>query len=62
VASDSFDGLLPAPPLVTGVRGAAQPQCTTLVGNLYGDDLILSLAHAFQKQTDFHSRRPKLEV
>jgi Asp-tRNA(Asn)/Glu-tRNA(Gln) amidotransferase A subunit family amidase len=39
----------------------AQPQCTTLVGNLYADDLILSVAHAFQEKTDFHTRRPKLE-
>jgi Asp-tRNA(Asn)/Glu-tRNA(Gln) amidotransferase A subunit family amidase len=37
-----------------------QPICTVIIGNLYEDDKILSAAHAFQKATDFHSRRPSL--
>jgi Asp-tRNA(Asn)/Glu-tRNA(Gln) amidotransferase A subunit family amidase len=39
-----------------------QPQCTALVGRLFGDDLLLSVAHAFQSKTDFHARRPKIEA
>ena len=38
----------------------AQPICGVITGNLYNDDLILSVAHQFQKATDFHSRRPVL--
>ena len=37
-----------------------QPICAVITGNLYNDDLILSLGHQFQKVTDFHSRRPAL--
>lgn len=38
----------------------AQPICAVITGNLYHDDLILSVAHQFQKATDFHTRRPAL--
>ena len=44
----------PPPPL------NPQPICGVIVGNLYNDDLILSVAHQFQAQTDFHLRKPKL--
>jgi Asp-tRNA(Asn)/Glu-tRNA(Gln) amidotransferase A subunit family amidase len=37
-----------------------QPICTQIAGNLYNDDLILSVAHKFQTHTDFHTHRPKL--
>ena len=36
------------------------PLTTILVGDLFADDKILSVAHAFQSQTDFHKRRPNL--
>ena len=36
------------------------PLTTTLLGNLFADDKILSVAHAFQKGTDWHSRRPEI--
>ncbi len=36
----------------------AQPICGVIVGALYNDDKILSVAHQFQANTDFHSRRP----
>ena len=36
----------------------AQPICGVIVGALYNDDKILSVAHQFQAHTDFHSRRP----
>lgn len=45
-------GQAPAPAL------APQPVCTTIVGALYADDLMLSVAHRFQSATDFHMRRP----
>lgn len=37
-----------------------QPICAVLAGNLYTDDLILSVAHRYQTSTDWHLRRPKL--
>lgn len=37
------------------------PLTTTLVGDLFADDKILGVAHAFQKHTDWHRRRPPLE-
>jgi Asp-tRNA(Asn)/Glu-tRNA(Gln) amidotransferase A subunit family amidase len=36
------------------------PLTTVLVGDLYQDDKILSVAHAFQAVTDWHLRRPDL--
>lgn len=44
----------PAPTL------APQPVCATIIGALYADDRILSVAHQFQLATDFHARRPAL--
>ncbi|HUF47495.1 MAG TPA: amidase [Vicinamibacterales bacterium] len=38
-----------------------QPVCAMLVGNLFADDRILSVAHAYQMATDWHTRRPRLE-
>ncbi len=37
------------------------PLTTTLLGDLFADDKILNVAHAFQRKTDWHSRRPKLD-
>ena len=37
-----------------------QPICTVLAGNLYNDDMILSVAHKYQMATDWHTRHPKL--
>ena len=37
------------------------PLTTTLIGDLFADDKILSVAHAFQQGTDWHSRRPPIE-
>ena len=36
------------------------PLTTIIVGDLFADDKILSLAHAFQSETDWHLRRPDL--
>ncbi len=38
----------------------AQPICAVIVGALYNDDGILSVAHRFQAATDFHTKRPSL--
>ncbi len=40
--------------------GRGQPRCTTIIGNLFADDKILSVAHAYQQATDWHERHPKL--
>jgi Asp-tRNA(Asn)/Glu-tRNA(Gln) amidotransferase A subunit family amidase len=37
------------------------PLTTTLLGQLFADDKILNVAHAFQKRTDWHLRRPELD-
>ncbi len=36
------------------------PLTTTLIGDLFADDKILSVAHAYQEATDWHLRRPPL--
>ena len=36
------------------------PLTTTLIGTLFSDDKILSVAHAFQSRSDWHTRRPPL--
>ena len=35
-----------------------QPICTVLVGNLFADDKLLSVAHAYQQATRWHDRHP----
>ena len=37
-----------------------QPICTTIIGNLFADDKILSVAHAYQSATDWHLHRPTI--
>jgi Asp-tRNA(Asn)/Glu-tRNA(Gln) amidotransferase A subunit family amidase len=41
-------------------RPTVMPLTAVLVGDLFADDKILSVAHAFQKTTDWHLRRPDL--
>jgi Asp-tRNA(Asn)/Glu-tRNA(Gln) amidotransferase A subunit family amidase len=38
----------------------AQPICAVMVGSLFNDDKILSVAHQFQTHTDIHLKRPAL--
>jgi hypothetical protein len=38
-----------------------QPLVTTLIGALFNDDKILSVAHAYQMATDWHTKHPKLQ-
>jgi aspartyl-tRNA(Asn)/glutamyl-tRNA(Gln) amidotransferase subunit A len=37
-----------------------QPVCAMIVGALFADDAILSVAHAYQNATDWHLRRPQI--
>jgi Asp-tRNA(Asn)/Glu-tRNA(Gln) amidotransferase A subunit family amidase len=39
-----------------------QPICTTLIGDLFADDKILSVAHAYQRATHWHEKRPKIAI
>jgi len=39
-----------------------QPRTTTLVGRLFTDDVVVGVAHAFQKTTEWHLRRPDLSA
>jgi Asp-tRNA(Asn)/Glu-tRNA(Gln) amidotransferase A subunit family amidase len=48
------DPATPPPPL------NPQPICGVMIGALFNDDTLLSVAHQLQKATDFHSRRPQL--
>jgi Asp-tRNA(Asn)/Glu-tRNA(Gln) amidotransferase A subunit family amidase len=47
-----------APPPVADLK--PQPICATIIGNLYNDDKILSVAHQFQVNTDIHLKHPSL--
>lgn len=37
-----------------------QPICAVITGALFNDDKILSVAHQFQRATDYHTHRPAL--
>jgi hypothetical protein len=37
-----------------------QPICAVIVGNLFADDLILSVAHQVEAHTDVRLKRPVL--
>ncbi|MDA0311745.1 MAG: amidase [Gemmatimonadetes bacterium] len=41
-------------------RPTVMPLTTTLIGDLFADDKILSVAHAYQASTDWHLRRPDM--
>jgi Asp-tRNA(Asn)/Glu-tRNA(Gln) amidotransferase A subunit family amidase len=43
-----------------GFDSKGQPSVLRLTGRLFADSDILLLAHAFQKRTDFHLKRPKI--
>jgi hypothetical protein len=57
------------PPQQGGGRGGStqppvelkpQPICAVIVGNLFADDLILSVAHKIQTRADLQGKRPSL--
>jgi Asp-tRNA(Asn)/Glu-tRNA(Gln) amidotransferase A subunit family amidase len=37
-----------------------QPLTTTIIGDLFADEKILNVAHAYQRSTDWHLKRPDL--
>jgi len=43
-----------------GEDAPPQPLTTTIIGDLFADDKILSVAHAYQRSTEWHLRRPEL--
>ncbi|HTR79555.1 MAG TPA: hypothetical protein VMH39_15660, partial [Gemmatimonadaceae bacterium] len=45
-------------PMLT--TGQPQPRCTQIAGNLYNDDIILSVAHKYQTHTDWMKEHPKM--
>ena len=49
-----------APDTTPPVVYNAQPICAVLAGNLYNDDMILSVAHQFQIHSDWHNKHPKV--
>jgi Asp-tRNA(Asn)/Glu-tRNA(Gln) amidotransferase A subunit family amidase len=48
------------PPAQAGWETKHQPIGAVIVGQLYEDDKILSVAHRFQQATDIHLKRPTL--
>ena len=50
----------PAAPVQPPTPLKPQPICATIIGNLFADDLILSVAHRLQAMTDVPSKRPEL--
>ena len=40
----------------------AQPLCTVLVGALFADDKLLSVAHVYQQATPWHEHHPTLKA
>jgi len=52
------DTTRPAPPPEPAEPLKPQPICGTVVGALYNDDKILSVAHQIQMRTDFRDKRP----
>ena len=48
------------PPPAEQVVYNQQPICAVIAGNLYNDDLILSVANQYQTHTEWHLRHPKL--
>ena len=56
---DSTVAAAPAAPAVPAAPLKPQPICTQIAGNLYNDDIILSVAHKYQRNTSWHLERPK---
>jgi Asp-tRNA(Asn)/Glu-tRNA(Gln) amidotransferase A subunit family amidase len=38
----------------------SQPRCTVMVGQLFSDDVLLSVAHKYQVATEWHNKHPRL--
>jgi Asp-tRNA(Asn)/Glu-tRNA(Gln) amidotransferase A subunit family amidase len=53
-----FSDDVPRPPAETKYN--PKPICAVMAGNLFADDVLLAVAHAYQKSTDWHLKRPTL--
>lgn len=51
----------PAVILPHGFRDDGTPVSITFLGRLYGEGSLLAVANAYQRATDFHTRRPDLD-
>jgi hypothetical protein len=54
------DSTAVAAPQTPQVPPNPQPICTQIAGNLYNDDIILSVAHKYQINTTWHLQHPTL--
>ena len=52
----------PAVVLPIGFRENGTPLSITFIGNLFKESDVLTVAHAYQKATDFHEKHPELTV
>ena len=59
-AQGGFGGRGGAAPATAAPTLNPQPICATIIGALYNDDKILSVAHQYQINTDILKHRPKL--
>jgi len=50
----------PALVLPNGFRADGTPTSLTFLGDLFGEAKMLTLAHAYQQSTDWHTRHPPL--
>jgi Asp-tRNA(Asn)/Glu-tRNA(Gln) amidotransferase A subunit family amidase len=53
-------GNAPVPTKPTRAGGPGTPVSITFIGNLYGESDLLAVAMAYQRETDFHLKHPKL--
>jgi Asp-tRNA(Asn)/Glu-tRNA(Gln) amidotransferase A subunit family amidase len=59
-AGGAAGGGAPEAPAAPPAPTPDQPLCTTVFGHLFADDLVLSVAHAYQARHDWHLRKPDL--
>ena len=52
----------PAVILPNGFRANGTPTSLTFLGNLFAEDKLLAIAHAYQRHTDFHLKHPTLST
>jgi hypothetical protein len=57
-AAGGAAGGAPAAPAAPAAPPPDKPYTTTIYGKLFGDDMLLSVAHAYQVRHDFNLRKP----
>ena len=58
--ADSFDRLKTALADRHTIERAGKPVGMIIIGDPFADDKMLSIAHAYQSATDWHTRHPSL--